>query len=144
MKEKYEISVICLTYNSPLQKLKTTLDSILKQEDISMELIIAGSLDNHRRDIEEYFINKNFTDYKLVLNEENRGTVCSLLSGMLVAEGEYYKGISPGDRLYEKDTLKKWLHFVKKNNIKCLLFDLDNTILEVNKMVVFGCVLLSN
>ena len=52
---KYAISVVVLTYNSAFDDIKQTILSIVKQKDITFELIIAddGSKENHFEKIKE-------------------------------------------------------------------------------------------
>ena len=120
-----DISIIIVTYNSSWLDLKETIDSIIEQEEISFEIIIAddGSEDNQEGKIKNYFLNKQITNYKLILNKENKGTVCNLFSGLQLAQGEYIKDISPGDLLVGKSTLKNWINFLKSNKLEWAFSD---------------------
>lgn len=111
----HELSVVFLTYNADIGSVKESLRSIISQKAVDFEIVIAddGSEDNLKAEIEEFFRSSGFSDYKLVLNPENAGTVGNLLSGLTVAEGEFAKTLSPGDRLYSDDTMRKWLDFMK-------------------------------
>lgn len=117
-KDTYEITVLVCSYNPKISTLFFTLDSILNQKDIELEIIIAddGSKNNLASEIEQFFKNKKFKNWKMVCNKSNRGTVHNLYSGLLVASGEYIKIISPGDAIYGENTLRKWLDFTVNNN----------------------------
>lgn len=105
----YDISVVVLTYNPKIEELKLTLRSILLQEGVSIEIITAddGSSQSPADDIKSFLSASGLTDYKLVMNPENQGTVKNVLSGVNAASGRFIKLISPGDYLYGKDVLKK-------------------------------------
>lgn len=119
IKKSFDISIIIVTYNADWNKLKETLDSIIKQESVSLEIIIAddGSIVNHNSELIEYFSEKSVSNYKMIMNDKNRGTVCNLISGVEVATGEFVKCISPGDALLRTDTLSKWIKFMDVNDL---------------------------
>ena len=106
-----EVSVIVLSYHPVFDKEKKTLLSIIRQKGISCQIIIAddGSEDNHREDIVRLFEAHGFTNYQLVMNRENHGTIANLLSGLKEATGEYTKCISPGDYLAGETVLRDWV-----------------------------------
>ncbi len=116
---KYEISVIMVSYNPSLIKLIKTINSVICQKDICLQFIICddGSAHNYFSEIEKYLSEKRFNDYKLVGSDINNGTVINFYRGLLVAEGKYIKAISPGDYLYNDNTLCNWLKFMNKHNI---------------------------
>ena len=105
----FDVSVVVLTYNPKIKDLKMTLRSILLQQGISIEIVIAddGSAESPEGDVISYLFSFGFTDYKLVMNPENQGTVKNVISGVNAASGKFIKLISPGDYLYGKDALKK-------------------------------------
>ena len=100
-------SVLMLTYNSSWDKTRQTLYSILIQKFADFEIVIAddGSQDNNFSKIEEYFATNHFTNYTLVANETNQGIVKNFDSGLVLCKGKYIKPISPGDFLYDENTL---------------------------------------
>ena len=79
-----KISVLVLSYNSDIDKLYLTLKSIIKQKIDDFEIVVSddGSKDNHEQELAEYFKQNDFSNYKLVMNEQNRGTVQNILSGL--------------------------------------------------------------
>lgn len=119
-KYRYEISILLLQYNSEFEKTKRTLKSIILQENIKLEIIIAddGSIHNHQERIVTLFTKYGFTDYKLVMNPTNNGTVKNYISGLEVCEGQYIKSISPGDYLCNNNTLRNWIDFLKLSKRK--------------------------
>lgn len=112
----FEISVIVLSYHPDWKQERQTLLSILYQKDISFEIIVAddGSEENCRDQIVQLFAEHQFTDYTLVMNEQNKGTIANLHSGLKAAKGEYTKCISPGDYLTGETVLKDWAAFIRK------------------------------
>ena len=113
---RYDISVIVATYNPELRKLYKTLISIILQERVSLEIIIAddGSKANYFLEIEALFSNHHFSSYKLLQSENNNGTCSNLCRASIIASGIYIKFISPGDYLYDSNTLYNWFMYVQK------------------------------
>lgn len=115
---KYDISVPVITYNPKLDQLLHTLNSILRQEDISLEIIIAddGSKETYEKEIRGFFKKVGFNNYKLLFNKKNQGTVYNLLGAVEAAEGKYVKPISPGDYLYAENSLALMYAFMEENS----------------------------
>ena len=120
-----DISVIVLTYNADLTELKRTLRSVMLQQGVSFEIIIAddGSKTDLTGDITSFFASSGFSDYKLVMNEENHGTVINVISGVEKASGRYVKLISPGDYLYDELSLKRLFDQVELNKAALVFGD---------------------
>ncbi len=116
-----QYSVIVASYNSKYEDLITTIDSILIQKDIEFEIIVCddGSEDSHFTELKKHFEDKNFTEYKLIGDGINRGTVKNVLRGLRVAEGRYAKLIGAGDALYDEDTLRRVREFMIKERTEC-------------------------
>ena len=114
-----DVSVIVLTYNPNLNKLKNTLVSIIKQKDIMFEIIIADdcSKNDFFDEIRAFFQSRGFNKYKFVKQSKNEGTCKNVMSGLNNAFGNYVKLISPGDLLYSEYTLSSWHNFMLSNNI---------------------------
>jgi len=117
MNRDIDISVLVVTYNPDWIKLKNTLSSILIQKDVKFEIIISddGSVDNNFDKIVLYFREKSFENYKLIGGETNQGTVKNLIKGLEKVQGKYVKDISPGDLLYDENTLRFIVEETKKN-----------------------------
>lgn len=112
-----DVSVVVVTYNPQIDKLINTLKSIVYQKDISFEIIIAddGSNEFNKNAVEKWFQDNDFSNYRLVLNDQNRGTMKNAFSGWSVAKGEYIKQLSPGDFLYNSHTLKNAVTKMRDN-----------------------------
>lgn len=114
-----EVSVVVVTYNSPFEKLENTLQSVIWQENVDFEIIIAddGSKSFDKERVENWFLTNGFKDYKFVLNLVNQGTLKNSISGWSVAEGKYIKQLSPGDMLYDKYTLSKAFRYIEEHEL---------------------------
>jgi glycosyltransferase involved in cell wall biosynthesis len=114
-RETVEVSVIMATYNPSWEKCVFTLDSVIGQKDMNFELIIVddGSSDNLFSAYEIYFSNIGFSRFKLIDHKENQGTVKNYTDGLKAAEGKYIKLISPGDALFNDNSLSDWLSALK-------------------------------
>ncbi|MGN8800993.1 glycosyltransferase family A protein [Candidatus Merdisoma sp. HCP28S3_D10] len=117
MNDNVEVSVVVVTYNSIWDKLRQTLESILTQDDIRMQIIVAddGSDVRHDSNIIEIMKKYEFDNYVITNSETNQGTVENIYRAVKNAKGKYIKTIAPGDLLYHKETLRKWFDFMKKS-----------------------------
>ena len=115
---RIEVTVVLLTYNPDRDKLLATVESIIKQNAVSFELIVSddGSADPKQDVLREYLEKKGFSNYTLLKNDTNVGTVRNYLNGILHAKGKYTYGISPGDLLYDENTLQDFFAFCEKND----------------------------
>ncbi len=122
MCNEVKMSVLMCIYNSEWNKTRQTINSVITQKGIDYELIISddGSRDDNIERIIEYLRFKNFNSYKLVKSDKNQGIIKSVISGLAVAKGEFIKPISPGDFLYDENTLRKLYDFMKSNELKCV------------------------
>ncbi len=116
--ENMQVSVIVLTYNPDYIKLKKTLNSIIMQKDISIEIIVSddGSAEDFEEKITSYFHEAKFDNYYFNMLENNEGTVKNYAKGLKCARGEYVYGISPGDILFDQYTLSGLYEFAKQGN----------------------------
>lgn len=111
-----DFSVIVLCYNPNYESLIKTIVSIIKQKEVSFEIIICddGSRLNYESKLKRWFSEHSFnTPVKYVFNQENRGTIINYLSGIQVADGKYIKPISPGDYLFDSHTLELYKNIFK-------------------------------
>ena len=111
----HELSVVFLTYNARFEDVRESLESVIRQVDVDLEIVVAddGSKDNLKVEIEAFFRQHGFVDYRLVMNAQNEGTVANLLSGLEASDGEYAKALSPGDRFRTDHTMREWLDFME-------------------------------
>lgn len=100
-------SLILLTYKPSFENIKRTLDSFLSQDFNDFEIIISddGSDVFPINEVNSYFEEHHFTNYQLILNKNNQGTVKNCLSGLSAAKSNYVKLIGAGDLLYNKNSL---------------------------------------
>lgn len=101
-----DVSVIVASFNPIKEKLIRTIFSISKQAGVLYEVILAddGSEVSFCEEALE-FSQKNKLNLKIVKNKKNQGTIKNILSGVKVAEGKYIYVTSPGDFLYDENTL---------------------------------------
>lgn len=113
------ISVVVTTYNAKWQKLQLTLLSIIKQKNVDVEIVITddASKEFPEKEINDFFSHYGFSNYKLRKSSINKGTVNNVYGGCEYAEGEYIKLLSPGDCLFDDDTLYKWHKYMMMNDI---------------------------
>lgn len=116
-----KMTVLIVTYNSKIEKLILTLESVLQQNFKNYEIVVAddASKDNYFKQIEKYFAYRQFENYKLVSQAENLGTVKNLICGLELITGKYVKFISAGDTLYDENTLQKIYDFMDKEQSEC-------------------------
>lgn len=96
-----QFSVIMATLN-PGAKLQATLDSVLSQSGVSLELVVidGGSKDGTLE------ILKQYPDKVRLISEPERGVYTALNRGIAEARGEIFYFLGAGDRLRES-ALKK-------------------------------------
>ena len=135
----YEISVVIVQYNPSWENLMLTMQSVLQQKDCRYEIVIAddGSKEKLFEKTEQYLRDNHFTEYKLVDNKENQGTVKNILSGLYAATGKYVRVIAPGDCLYSENTLSHIVAFMKQNNAKEMFGKLAGYRYENGKLEAF-------
>lgn len=123
---KFDFSVIVLTYHPDREKLLATLRSIIMQRNVRMEILVAddGTPDFCESCIHSFMAEHSFADYRVLAHEQNQGTVKNLLDAVAHARGKYIKPISPGDYLYDADTLKEMYDFMTRNDAKAAFGDM--------------------
>lgn len=119
MNDKTDVSVCVAIYNSDFSKLLITLSSIIIQKGIIIEIIIAddGSKKDLSPQIRDFFVKKHFSRYKIIRNNENKGTVSNFFEAVKAADGEYIKCIAPGDLLYSENALAESIEYMKRSNL---------------------------
>lgn len=138
MKKQYNITVLLAQYNPDYTKLIGTINSILIQKGVNYEIIICddGSAQDYFKQTEEYFHKRNFADYKFVKRKKNGGTVWNLENGIKVSTGRYVKLISPGDYLYNENTLSDLFSFMKEKNAEIAYGNVVRFVNEESKIVI--------
>lgn len=113
-----QVTAVIASYNPDLIKLKRTIISIAAQKDVSVQIILTddGSANNYFLEAEAFLKSLSFTHYKFISSESNQGTVKNIYKALPFIEGEYVKTISPGDYLYQANTLSRWYSFTKQSN----------------------------
>ncbi len=116
-----DFSVIVLCYNCEEKALTHTIESIVCQEGIDFEIILAddASANDCLEFGEKLLKEKGFTKYKVLSHPVNVGTVQNIYDAMEMAEGKYLKCIGAGDLLFNKSTLKDIKQFMDSE--KCTM-----------------------
>lgn len=119
MSRLYDVSVIVAQYNPDFSSVIRTIRSVIGQNNVAVQIIIAddGSKQDYFHDIESLFKAYGFKDYKFSKCDENCGTCINFKRAIDIADGKYIKPISPGDYLYDANTLHDWISFCEDNNI---------------------------
>lgn len=140
-----DITIIVMTYNSELEKLKETLASIIQQKGVSYNIIVAddGSSNFDKSAVELFFEEQNFNMYSIIQNEANIGTVENVRNAIKYVKSHYVKLISPGDFFYCKTSLKDILVYMKKNDCsvafgRSLFYTYNGAITLLNKFAPYN------
>lgn len=104
------LTVIVLQYRPDPDALRRTLASIAMQTTRDFEVIVAddGSDQDYFAETKAYLEAHGIWPAAFVKAEKNGGTVKNLLNGVRKATGRWVFAPSPGDYLYDPDTLS-WL-----------------------------------
>lgn len=121
-KKVYDVTVLILTYNSSIRKLLMTLNSIILQNNISVQIVISddGSDVIYREQLleaKDYLDKKDFHNYKINFRKENSGMVAGMYDSLPLCDGKYIKALGPGDMLYGRDILRNWVNYMEENNL---------------------------
>lgn len=115
MKEN-KVSIVLLSYNPIWEKMKNTLLSILMQENIEIELIIAD--DGSKKRYDEKIINlceeHGLKNVKFSNLKENSGTCININEALKFVTTPYVKFISAGDYLFDKQICHLWVTFMNE------------------------------
>ena len=114
-----DVSVVIAIYNSEWEKIRITLLSILKQKNVSMQIVIAddGSERTYDKEINELMVQYAFKEYLVLNATENHGTVLNIANAIKHVNGRYTKTIAPGDYFFDESVLSRWVRFMKNNDI---------------------------
>lgn len=110
------VSVIVLTYNPVWPKLAATLLSAVRQQGISLEILLAddGSGDNLQSRAKDFLDSRGFSRAVCLPSDTNRGTVRNFLRGVEAASGKYVYAISPGDFFFNETVLARMTAFAEE------------------------------
>ena len=98
------ISIII--YFNEYTYLKKTINSIEVQSLKLTEIILVTDEGTDVNSKKITFLLKKFCNIKLIINENCRGTLCSIYNAAVHARGDYTLILQPGMTLYQIDTLK--------------------------------------
>ena len=131
-----KISLIIPVFNSS-QHLEECLDSILKQQKISIELICIndGSIDDSLNILERY---KFYDERVVIVSKINEGPAVARNVGVDLSKGEYLMFVDSDD-IIRDDSLEYIYTLISENNLEfCYLehkkfVDLDDLLFSRNK-----------
>lgn len=114
------VSIVVLTYNPDPQKLRQTLRAAAAQTGVETEIIISddGSAHKDFSFLPAFMEQLGCSNYKLIENAQNRGTVHNCHAGVSAATGEYVFLTSPGDILFNETTMQRFYAFAKKEDAR--------------------------
>ena len=104
------LTVIILQYRPDFAALRRTLASLAMQTTRDFEVVVAddGSEQDYFAETKAYLEGYGIHPAAFVKAEKNGGTVKNLLGGLRRSTGRWVFAPSPGDYLYDADTLR-WL-----------------------------------
>ena len=139
MSSKYDVTVVIVTYNSDFASLRRTVISVLLQQGIKLQIVVTDDGSSTEKKpfalAKELMVEYEFVDYIFIDNSENKGTCKNYYCGVQAAEGEYIKGISPGDFLSSKHALSHWINHMKKSQANVSFSDAIYYKTESSKIV---------
>lgn len=111
--------MIVAVFNCDAGKLIRTLGSVVRQKNVVTEIIIS---DDHsavfpEEEVEAY-ISKCGKPIQIIRNPENLGTVRNVLGAVTQASGKYVFITSPGDYLFDCNTLAYFYSYAEKYGSK--------------------------
>lgn len=118
--KKYDVTVVVCTYNSKLDSLIFTLNSIILQKHVKCDIVIADDCSkiNFFDEIKSFFSKNSFYNWKMISNKKNLGTVKNFFSGVKISTAQYVKAISPGDAFINNLVLTRWIDYQKNSNLR--------------------------
>ncbi len=125
------ISIVVVTYNSQLDKIIFTLQTILSQNYKEYEIIISddGSVNSYKDEIKKFFVSEKFDRYTYVENKKNVGTVMNILGALKEVKGNYVKIFGAGDGFYNRDSLGVIINYIETTHSE-VFFGLMNSYLK--------------
>lgn len=136
-----QVSVIIITYEPNINKLVSTLLSVICQKNIKFEVIISddGSKRINIDDVERTILRNHPHDIPLqfIKNRTNLGTVSNIYCACKYAKGEYIKIISPGDFLYDDNVLYDFYTYAKNKPTSSLFFGRPIYYSNIDKLEIY-------
>lgn len=119
--KEFDVSALVLTYYPDYSKLFDTVNSILCQKNVSIQIVISddGTKDFKYDQLKKFFEEKQNCEYEIVRSSKNCGTVANVANGLKKCTGKYTKLISPGDLLYGFYTLRNWIDLMEEKKLIC-------------------------
>ena len=104
-----DLSILLVQYRPDEGELRRTLASLLRQSCRDFELVVAddGSDEDFFPLTRKILAENGFTGAKFVKLIPNGGTVKNVLNGAKQAAGKWVFTVSPGDYLYDADTVRR-------------------------------------
>lgn len=114
------VTVIVTVYNQPLEAVLATLRSIVYQQNIKTEILIADDCSkvSYGQELKTFFELCDYSDYRIVKADANVQTVRNILRALQQAEGEYVKVVGAGDMLYDATTLERLFVWSRHHGVK--------------------------
>lgn len=112
-----DLSILLVQYRPDEGELRRTLASLLRQSCRDFELVVAddGSDEDFFPLTRQILAENGFTGAKFVKLTPNGGTVKNVLNGAKQAAGKWVFTVSPGDYLYDADTVAWLLEVLRRD-----------------------------
>ena len=112
-----DLSILLVQYRPDEGELRRTLASLLRQSCRDFELVVAddGSDEDFFPLTRKILAENGFTGAKFVKLTPNGGTVKNVLNGAKQAAGKWVFTVSPGDYLYDADTVVWLLEVLRRD-----------------------------
>ena len=112
-----DLSILLVQYRPDEGELRRTLASLLRQSCRGFELVVAddGSDEDFFPLTRKILAENGFTGAKFVKLTPNGGTVKNVLNGAKQAAGKWVFTVSPGDYLYDADTVAWLLEVLRRD-----------------------------
>lgn len=123
-----DVTFLLATFNPSWDMLIKSVDSVIRQKNISIQLIVCddGSAENYFRELEKYFEKKGFTEYMLLTSGYNQGTVRNVLQAKDVSKGRYICAFGAGDYIYKDTVFDHWVKYCDELEAKMSFGEIVN------------------
>ena len=116
-----DISVIIPIYNTPIEYLRKSIESVINQSYKNIEIIFI--IDGKNQEIEETCFEYQKKDKRIkIITQENRGEGASRNKGIEVSKGKWICFVDSDDWIKE-DTLEKTIEKAEQFDFDILIFD---------------------